>query len=254
MADWKIRRRHGECSRCEAAFEDGQRLASLLRIDEEDDVLREDVCEACWKAGDPDSYLFWWFTRHHPTRSKTVQLDLGSLERLFMELGSREEGSLRELRYLLCLLLMRKRKLKLIRVLRGKDGERLILRRPRRQEEIEVHVFDFTTERLEELRSRLQEVLDGAGPLAGDELPGGESDEEGAEPSEAEPTTDDEAALDGDALDGAAPSLADELTAVVDGIDGEPEPPQGSSGPDSEAAATDGLDPSDAETEPTPAS
>ncbi len=248
MADWKIRRRHGECSRCEAAFEDGQRLASLLRIDEEDDLLREDLCEACWKAGDPESYLFWWFTRHHPTRSKTVQLDLGSLERLFMELGSREEGSLRELRYLLCLLLMRKRKLKLIRVLRGKEGERLILRRPRRQEELAVHVFDFTTERLEELRSRLQEVLDGAGPLAGDELPGGES---AREEGEVESPQEDESSLDESSLDDAEPSLADELTAVVDGIDGAAESRKG--GADADPAADAGLDASAAEAERTTA-
>ena len=187
MADWKIHRRHGECSRCEAAFEDGQRLASLLRIDGEQSLLREDLCQACWDAGDPESYLFWWFTRHHPTRSKTVQLDLGSLERLFMELANREEGSLRELRYLLCLLLMRKRKLKLVKVQRGKDGERLLLRRPRRQEEIPVDVFDFTSEKLEELRTRLQEVLDGAGPLAEEELGADEAsaaDPEGPEGSE----------------------------------------------------------------------
>jgi hypothetical protein len=165
MADWKIRRRHGECSRCLAAFEDGQRLASLLRVDEEELLVREDLCEACWKEGDSSGYLFWWFTHHHAARARTVQLDLPSIERLFLELEGREEHSLRELRYLLCLLLMRKKRVKLVRVLRGKEGERLVLRRPRRQEELVVHVFEFSPEKLDELRARLQEVLDGAGPL-----------------------------------------------------------------------------------------
>ncbi len=70
---------------------------------------------------------------------------------------------MRELRYLLSLLLMRKRKLKLIKVERGAKGEKLVLRRPRRTEELSVWVFDFTPDRIEELRARLQEALDGAG-------------------------------------------------------------------------------------------
>lgn len=164
MADWKIRRRLGECTRCETVFEEGDRHASLLRVDEQEDLLREDLCSPCFAAGDQDSFLFWWFTHYHENRSKALQLDLASLERLFLELDGRQETKLRELRYLLCLLLMRKRKLKLQKVKRHKDGEVLVLRRPRRQEEIEVWVFDFTPEQIEEMRSRLQEVLEGAGP------------------------------------------------------------------------------------------
>ena len=189
MADWKIRRRHGECSRCETSFEDGQRLASLLRIDEEQQLLREDVCDPCWKAGDPSGYLFWWFTHHHASRARTVQLDLPSIERLFLELEGREEVALRELRYLLCLLLMRKKRVKLVRVLRGKDGERLVLRRPRRQEELVVHVFEFSPEKLDELRGRLQQVLEGAAPAepeasSGSEVEEGDASHEPSEPSD----------------------------------------------------------------------
>jgi hypothetical protein len=165
MAEWKIRRRHGECTRCQAAFEEAGRHASVLLIDEEQNLLREDLCDACWRAMEPGGLLFWWFTRFYASRKKTLQLDLGSLERLFMELEGREEEKLRELRYLLCLLLMRKRRLKLQKVKRGKQGEELVLRRPRRTEELSVWVYDFTPDRMEELRSRLQEVLDGAGPL-----------------------------------------------------------------------------------------
>lgn len=169
MADWKIRRRHGECTQCEVLFDEGTRHASLLRLDDEQNLARQDLCEDCWDGGESEDVLFWWFTQHHATRKKTVQLDLGSLERLFMELDGREEEKLRELRYLLCLLLMRKRKLKLQKVKRGRHGEQLILRRPRRQEELSVWVYDFTPDRMEELRTSLQEVLDGAGPLDSDE-------------------------------------------------------------------------------------
>ena len=179
MAEWKIRRRHGECSACAAAFEDGTRHASSLRFDEEESLVREDLCQACWEAADESSYVFWWFTRHEVDRKKTVQLDMGSLERLFMELQGREEEKLRELRYLLCLLLMRKRKLKLVKVKRGSKGEQLVLRRPRRTEELLVWVYEFTPDRMEELRTRLQEVLDGVG--SEDEEPNA-----GAEPGDSD--------------------------------------------------------------------
>lgn len=169
MVEWKIRRRHQQCSRCEATFDDGTRFVSLLGIDEEEDLLREDLCLHCWEGADPEGLVFFWLTRYRENRTKSLQLDLESLERLFLELEGREQEKLRELRYLISLLLMRKRKLKLVRVARGGGKERLILRRPRRSEELEVFVYDFTAEKLEEMRVRLQEVLEGAGAEAGDE-------------------------------------------------------------------------------------
>lgn len=168
MADWKIRRRLGECTRCESHFDDGARHASLLRFDDEQALVREDLCPKCWDGGEGDAIVFWWFTVYHENRKKTVQMDLASLERLFMELAGREEEKLRELRYLLCLLLMRKRKLKLKKVKRDKQGECLLLRRPRHDEELSVWVYDFTPDRMEELRSSLQELMDGAGPTEED--------------------------------------------------------------------------------------
>jgi hypothetical protein len=182
MAEWKIRRRQGSCSACEREFEDGERHASLLRI-EEDELARLDLCAACWRArdGGGEGDLFWWFTRHQANKKRTVALDLASLERLFLELEGREEQRLREVRYLLCLLLMRKKRLKLERVQRGRAGEALVVRRPRRKEELVVHVFDFTTERIDELRTHLQEILEGAGP----------TDEEAPEqPADEAPTED----------------------------------------------------------------
>ncbi len=192
MAEWKIRRRHQQCSRCESTFEDGTRHVSLLRIDEEESLLREDLCLVCWEGADQAAVLFWWATCFHENRKKSLQLDLESLERLFMELDGTEPEKLRELRYLLCLLLMRKRKLKLVRVARSRGEERLILRRPRRREELEVWVFDFTPEKIEEMRVRLQEVLEGAGAAEdGDPAP---AEEGGPEAAAAEAETGDPAA------------------------------------------------------------
>ncbi|MFT4537638.1 MAG: hypothetical protein ACI835_000068 [Planctomycetota bacterium] len=125
--------------------------------------------------------LFWWKTRHSVNKKRTVQLDLASLERLFVQLEGREEVKVRELRYILCLLLMRKRRLKVEKVDRGAEGESFIVKRPRVDERYRVWVYDFDAERMDAVRAQLQAVFDGAETDAG--LPEtliGDDDEFGA--------------------------------------------------------------------------
>lgn len=187
MADWKFQRRQGSCSACEKEFEDGERHLSALIITESD-LVREDRCLECWEQREEkdEEQLIWWATRHQPKKKKTFVLDLESLERVFLRLDGREEQQIRELRYVLCLLLMRKRRLKLERVLRGEDAERLLLKRPKHEERYEVEVFDFTPERIDELRGQLAEVFEGFDPdedgeKASEEPAAESSDEELAE-------------------------------------------------------------------------
>lgn len=141
---------------------DGERHASLLTVSSEE-LERQDLCGECWDAHEESEQdLFWWFTRHELGRKKTLSLDLPSMERLFLQLGKRDEEPLRELHYLLALMLMRKRRLKLLKVLRGAEGESMIVGRPRRTETHEVWVREFEPDRMDELRGRLMELIDGA--------------------------------------------------------------------------------------------
>jgi hypothetical protein len=160
MTEWKLRTRQSTCSACESAFVAGVQHVSVLSIRDED-FAREDTCVACFEKRDPSRDVFYWFTRHATDR-RAVQLDLGTLEQLFVQLESRSERKLCEVRYLLCLLLMRKRRVKLDRIVRGGEaGEVMIVRRPRRQESLQVRVFDFDAERLAELRTELRQIFDG---------------------------------------------------------------------------------------------
>ena len=178
MAIWKIERRKPACAEpsCERPFEDGDRHISCLLL-REGEFLREDLCLTCWRAkhGDeePDQQaeggdeLFWWRTRHEEQKKRTVQLDLASLEQLFVQLEGREERKVRELRYVLCLLLMRKRRVKVEKIQRGAEGESFIVKRPRRDERFQVFVFDFDAEQMDAVRTQLQAVFDGAETDAG---------------------------------------------------------------------------------------
>jgi len=165
MSAWKFGRREPACHACETAFEDGERIWSRLRLTG-DGLERQDVCWRCWSSPDEGSEddvdVFWWRTRHVVGKKKGLVLNLPALEALFHSIDGRPETTIRELRYLLCLLLMRKRRLKLERVQRGPDGESFEVRRPRRQESLRVDVFDFTPERMDELRVELLALFDSA--------------------------------------------------------------------------------------------
>jgi hypothetical protein len=159
MSDWKIRRLRGECAKCERAFEtDGERLLTQVRF-ADDELVREDFHPECWE--EPSDAIYWWATRREVKGKNTLALDFELIERLFFQLEERKEDKIRELRYLLCLMLMRKRRLKLLKVQRGKDGEAMLVRRPRHNEEWRVFVYDFEPERLDALRGELATLLDG---------------------------------------------------------------------------------------------
>jgi hypothetical protein len=163
MADWKITTRTPECSVCGRTFPEGERHVSALSLQGED-LRRIDSCADCFRAGSGSEELFFWFTRTRAGQSRALEFDLPTLEQLFLRLEGRVEKRIREVRYVLCLILMRKRRLKLQRVERGTEGEALLVRRPRRDETWRVFVFDFSVERLEELRSELLRVFEGADP------------------------------------------------------------------------------------------
>lgn len=163
MADWKLSSRTSDCSSCGRTFAEGERHVSTLSIAGED-LARRDACEPCFRPEPGREDLFFWFTRTRQGHKRALAFDLPTLEQLFLRLEGREERRIRELRYVLCLILMRKRRLKLQRVERGEEGEAMIVRRPRRDEGWRVFVFDFGVERLESLRQELLDVFEGADP------------------------------------------------------------------------------------------
>ena len=157
----------------------------------EGELVRQDHCLECWKVReeterDEDAELFWWTTRHQPDKKATLALDLESLERLFLKLEGRTEQQICELRYVLSLLLMRKRRLKLERVVREGDREEMICSRPKREERYHVAVYDFSPDRIDELRTQLAEVFEGFDPEEGESAHAEEPEEPELEDSDAE--------------------------------------------------------------------
>jgi len=165
MADWKFGRRQGGCVVCDREFLEQEPHVSLLSI-EELESGRSDICRECFSKltseDEVDAGKVWWRTRHTVAEKKGVQLDLESLTALFDALEEKEDLGWQELRYLLCLILMRKRRVKVLSVKRIDGLEVFIVRKPRSETEEVVRIFDFTPERQEELRATLTAIFEGA--------------------------------------------------------------------------------------------
>jgi hypothetical protein len=159
MPEWKFARRRDRCNACEVVFEEGARHVSTLSLAGED-LSREDFCLACWEGKPRTEETFFWYTRTCGDR-RGLRLDLPMLEQLFHRLDGRAEPGMADLRYVLCLLLMRKKRLKLVRITRD-PAEMMLVRRPRRDESLKVLVRELAAERIEELRRELAEIFDGA--------------------------------------------------------------------------------------------
>ncbi len=162
MNDWRIHRREARCTRCERPFQESEPFFSLLFL-EGDRLRREDRCPACFEEPRAEGDLVFWRTRHQVDGRARFAVDFEAIEELFLSLEGRSEERLRELRYLLSLLLLRKKRLKLVGVRRNAGGETLCVRRPRRAEEFEVQVFELDSERAQVLKAELARVFEGAG-------------------------------------------------------------------------------------------
>ena len=165
MADWKLSKRTNACTACDGTFEDGDAYFSLLLMDEAG-FGRADRCQTCFSSRSEEEALktpIWWRTRFFEERKKSLAVDFEAVEGLFLALDGQDDERLSELRYLLSLLLMRKRRLKLVKVRRRGESEAMVVRRPRRQEAFEVEVFDLTPERMDALRLELERIVEGAG-------------------------------------------------------------------------------------------
>ncbi len=161
MSIWKLGRRNAACVECEHEFEDGEALFSTIAFEGES-IERRDVCQRCWNArSEPPDNGLWWRSRRHIQKKAGLAVDLEGLEQIFAALAGRQETRHLELRYLIALLLLRKRRLILVRAYVLEGSELLAVRKPRRTDEIAVQVFDFSPQRMEELRADLGRLFEG---------------------------------------------------------------------------------------------
>jgi hypothetical protein len=158
LLDFEITHCSRQCAASGRTIAPGETYFSTLHM-EAGSPVRRDYAASEWRV--PGEGVFaWWKSRAADgdlAKPKLAPQDV--LLNLFNELASRPEEA--EFRYVLALLLMRRRIVKLEETRRDDGGEVLVVHCPRRDEQNEVRVATPGVERTEELQQRLVELLYG---------------------------------------------------------------------------------------------
>ncbi len=110
---YNIARTEGTCHACQRKFEPGDHLVATVR-DGEQELQRLDYCPECWDSSDTsrDPLLGVWRTRLPQAREKKkLFVDDEVLVSFFQRLEDAEEESRVAFRFVIALVLMRKKKL-----------------------------------------------------------------------------------------------------------------------------------------------
>ncbi len=155
---WRLQRCQEVCTRCAAPFAAEEDLFSLLRF-ELSELRREDLCRSCFDARIENDEVIWWRTRAR-RRAAALRVDFDLLLHAMARLAedAREDG--RDLAFLLALLLVRYRKLRLVRVEKRRGREVMVMRKVRTTREFPVETRDLSEDRRQALSATLAGLLD----------------------------------------------------------------------------------------------
>jgi hypothetical protein len=123
VTEWQIDRRKKICEACSAQFVEGQSYISALDESRSGQFRRRDVCEACWEKGEKDKFFSFWRARL-PKKGEKSKENVPAIIQIFKKLNADPQGSgnAAKLQYLLALVLMRKRVLRMKDQVRDEHG------------------------------------------------------------------------------------------------------------------------------------
>lgn len=152
---WKIRKTVGSCNVCQRKFSDEEKHYSLLQIQGEQ-LGREDRCIECWQKNLAPQDAIYWKSQFFLSPQKKRAIDFDGLREAFLQLTEKCEPTQESLFYLITLLLVRKKILKIREFKRVQDRECLVVAFSRARELHQVPVPDLSPEKLEPLKRELK--------------------------------------------------------------------------------------------------
>jgi len=161
-SEWSMPRRGESCTACRRPFEPGERLRAYL-YETGDGYERRDYCPSCQPDSAP-APLASWTTRRRPAHTtKTRATDWAAVFRLFERLADAASDRQRQLRFLLALVLWRRKALRLETTMTADGQELWLFSEPHCGGEHRVCRPELDEARLEQLSQQLEEVLSGMG-------------------------------------------------------------------------------------------
>ena len=157
--EFKIQRSSGRCAATGREFREGEVLFSVL-VNADDGLARVDFSEEGW-SGPPDDAIAFWKGRVPVSDQPRQPLrDPDALLQLFERLGERTVPESDGLRYVLALLLARKRLFKLGNVEASPTGEILEVVCTRTNNTYRVTKPELTSEQMEAIESQLGQLME----------------------------------------------------------------------------------------------
>ena len=158
MAEWDINRPLGECCGTGQMIEPGQEYVGAL-VESDDGLVRRDFCGEYWDKEKHDVFCFWKTKLPDPEEKKPMFIDDDMLMAFFERLAEETEQEKVNFRFVLAMILMRKRRLKYDATKMDGEQEMWRLRVVGSKDMVEVLNPHLAEEQIEQLSSQLGEIL-----------------------------------------------------------------------------------------------
>lgn len=159
---WRTGRREACCATCGVAFTPGSSVVSTLVAAESDAQApfeRRDYCTACFDAAASRPFS-WWRAAVPQPDDKKAAFDLGVAREFLLRLLQEDAPERASLRYLLTLLLLRKRIVRVADQFRDERGDVMTVRIPPDDTVHEVPCPDIDEAEAAALREQLGRLFD----------------------------------------------------------------------------------------------
>jgi len=158
QSEWEIRKPLGECCGTGRRITVGEEYYSAL-VEGQEGLERRDFSAEYWNGTKPEVYCYWKTRLTDPKEKKKLFVDDDMLMSFFERLGQDEAADRVNLRFVVALVLMRKRLLKYESA--DVDGGKEIwtLRVTGRDERANVVNPHLTEDKIEELSGQIGEIL-----------------------------------------------------------------------------------------------
>jgi hypothetical protein len=158
MSEWEINKPLGQCHGTERKIESGEEYFAAL-VETEEGLQRRDFCADYWESRKPDVFCYWKTRLPEPGQKRQLFVDDQMLMAFFERLEKETEQEKINFRFVLALILMRKRILKYDETINKDDKEIWRLRIVGEKHIAEVINPHLDEEQIEQLSSQIGEIL-----------------------------------------------------------------------------------------------
>lgn len=158
MDEWEIDKPLGQCYGTGRKIQYGEEYFGAL-VETAEGLQRRDFCADYWEKEKPDAFCHWRTRLPHPDQKKQIFVDDEMLLAFFDRLARETEQEKINFRFVLALILMRKRRLKYDASRMDNDKEIWRLRFAGDKQTVEVINPHLDDEQIEQLSSQIGQIL-----------------------------------------------------------------------------------------------